>query len=321
MKYLELKKSLNNIQPCYIISGNDRYLCYAALGQIKSALNITLPQMNEVVLGSDSTAEDVALAANVFPFVDSYRLVEVHDFSLKKSKGEAELLAYLKNPMKECVVVFFNLDGTEALKPFMSYATTVECDKLKPEELKGVLFAKVRKSGMEITPGALDKLILFCNNDMTRINGELEKLMSYCSGRNIEETDVKELVVEGKEYQVFQLSEFIARGQKDKALDLVYTLSNGKSGFGLLTPLYNSYRRALYVAINRAKSDEELAELLNVAPYAIKMTRGQVNYYTPKKLKAIVDLLYETDRNIKMGKIKEEVAIKTATLNILKIRG
>ena len=35
----------------------------------------------------------------------------------------------------------------------------------------------------------------------------------------------------------------------------------------------------------------------------------------------IVDMLYEADRNIKTGKIKEEVAIKSTVLNILKIRG
>lgn len=321
MKFLELKKDLAKIRPCYIISGNDRYLCYAALNQIKAALNITLPQMNEVVLGSEATAEDIANAVNVFPFVDSYRLVQVNEFSQKKSAGEQELIKVLKNPMAECVLVFFNLDSTEALKPYMSYAATVDCNKLRPEELKPILTAKVRKSGFEISDDALNELVLFCNSDMTRINGELEKLVSYCDGRNIEKKDVEELVIEDKEYQVFQLSEFIARGEKDKALDLVYALTNGKSAFTLIAPLYNNFRRALYCAINRTKSDEELAETLGVQPYAIKMTRNQVGYYTPKKLKAIVDLLYNTDRNIKMGKIKEDVAIKTATLNILKIRG
>ena len=35
----------------------------------------------------------------------------------------------------------------------------------------------------------------------------------------------------------------------------------------------------------------------------------------------IVDMLYNFDRDIKQGRIKEEIAIKTAVLNILKIRG
>ena len=51
------------------------------------------------------------------------------------------------------------------------------------------------------------------------------------------------------------------------------------------------------------------------------MVKNQARIFTPKKLKEIVDMLYNFDRDIKQGRIKEEIAIKTAVLNILKIRG
>ena len=266
MKFIELKKDLQkNIRPAYLITGNDRFLCFSALEQIKNALAINYKDLNEVIMQGDSVSkEDIARSASVFPFLDKYRLVQVNDYKGKgKAKsGEDELLKYLNNP------------------------------------------------------------ILFCNNDMARISSELDKLISFAGDREIVEEDVLSLVVEDKEYQVFELAEFIARGEKVKALDLLYTLSNaGRSGFSILTPLYNNYRRALFVAINKDKTEEEIASLLSVKPYAIKMMRNQVKVFTPKKLKLIVDMLYEADRNIKMGKIKEDVAIKTATLNILKIRG
>ncbi len=325
MKFLSLKKDLEvNIRPAYIINGNDRFLCYTALKQIRDALKITMPQMNEVILSGDSTSkEEIARAVSIFPFCDRYRLVVVNDFSSKtKSKaGKDELLEYLKNPMKESILVFFNLDGIEALKPYLQYAELVDCAKLSPDVLKKVLKSRVEKENSKISDKALDKIILFCNNDMARINSELEKLISFAGENEISEDDVKSLVVEDKEYQVFELGEFIARGEKTKALDLVYSLMRNRSGFSILTPLYNNYRRALFISINKDKTDDELGNLLGVNSYAIKMMRGQVKYFTPKKLKTIVDMLYEADRNIKMGKIKEDVAIKLATLNILKIRG
>ncbi|MBQ7467057.1 MAG: hypothetical protein IJS74_03175 [Clostridia bacterium] len=121
---------------------------------------------------------------------------------------------------------------------------------------------------------------------------------------------------------MFELAEFIAKGDRQKALDLVYTLSvSGKGGFSLLGPLYNNYRRALYVAINKDKTDSEIASLLGVKEYAVKMVKNQARVFSPKKLKDIVDMLYNFDRDIKQGRIKEEIAIKTAVLNILKIRG
>jgi len=325
VKFIDLRKDLErNIRPAYLISGNDRFLCYTALDTIKKALNISFPDMNEAIMMGDSvTKEDIAQSASVFPFADQYRLVVVNDFTgkAKSKQKQDELLAYLKNPMKESVIVFFCLQSAEALKPYLSLLTHVDCDKLDAETIKPILMAKIKKMGRGISPKALEKLVMFCNNDMARITNELEKLLSYTE-EDISEKDVENLVFQDKEYQVFELAEFIARGEKEKALDLVFTLSGGgKSGFSILTPLYNNYRRALYASINKDKTDDEIASLLGVKAYAIKMLKNQIARFTPKKLKAIVDMLYEADRNIKMGKIKEEVAIKTITLNILKIRG
>ena len=180
----------------------------------------------------------------------------------------------------------------------------------------------LKKLGKEIHVSALDKLVSYCNNDMSRISNELEKLISYSGQEPIKELDVDTLVYQDREYQVFELAEFISKGEKEKALDLIYVLSNGgKSSFSVLGPLYNNYRRALFVAINKDKTDDEIASLLGVKPYAVKMVRNQALRFTPKKLKTIVDMIYNTDRNIKMGKIKEDVAIKTIVLNILKLRG
>ena len=326
MKFIELKKDLEkSIRPVYLISGNDRYLCYTALDMIKKALNISLVEMNEVIMSGESVSkEDIARAVSIFPFVDQYRLVQVNDFNGKtKSKSPSdELLSYLKNPMKESVLVFFNLESTDALKPYMSLVSHVDCDKIEADTIRMVLASKLNKAGTQMSREALDTLVLYCNNDMARISSELEKLICFAGTREITKEDVSKLVVQDKEYQVFELAEFIARGDKVKALDLIYTLSGGgHSGFSILTPLYNNYRRALFVSINKDKTDEEIASLLGVKPYAIKMVKNQVRFFTPKKLKNIVDMLYEADRNIKMGKIKEEVAIKTVTLNILKIRG
>ncbi|MBR2908945.1 MAG: DNA polymerase III subunit delta [Clostridia bacterium] len=326
MKFIELKKDLEkNIRPAYLINGNDRYLCYNALEMIKKALGITLVEMNEVIMSGDSvTKEDIARSASIFPFADNYRLIQVNDYSAKaKSKlGGDELLDYLKNPMNETVLVFFNLEGTDALKPYMQYLTAIDCDKLDESTIRSVLASKVAKSGAKMSREAIDTLVLYCNNDMARITSELDKLICFAGEKEITKNDVSSLVVQDKEYQVYELAEFIARGEKVKALDLIFTLSkSGYSGFSLLTPLYNNYRRALFVAINKDKADDEIASLLGVKPYAIKMVKNQVRYFTPKKLKTIVDMLYEADRNIKTGKIKEEVAIKTVTLNILNIRG
>ena len=94
MKFIELKKDLENkIRPAYLISGNDRFLCYSALDTIKKALNISFVEMNEVIMSGDVvTKEEIAESASVFPFADAYRLVQVNEF---KGKTKARNIRYL----------------------------------------------------------------------------------------------------------------------------------------------------------------------------------------------------------------------------------
>ena len=324
MKFVELKNDLQKkIRPAYLITGNDRYLCYASLEAIIKSLNLQFADLNHVVMeGANLAPETIAESASVFPFMDEYRFVQVNGYSSKPKSKEDFLLKYLQNPLKQSVIVFFNPDGADGLKQYLSSVEVVDCDKLSLETLNQFLRAKAEKENIKIQAKAIETLILFCNNDMARISGEMEKLSCFANGKEIDVQMVRDLVVEDKEYQIFSLAEFIAQGDKEKAFDLVQTLSNDKrGGFSILTPLYNNYRRVLYKSINKDKTDAELASLLSVKEYAIKMIKNQVRVFTPKKLKTIVDMLYNFDRNIKMGKIKEDVALKTAVLNILKIRG
>ena len=92
-------------------------------------------------------------------------------------------------------------------------------------------------------------------------------------------------------------------------------------GFTILSPLYNNYRRALFVAINKDKSATELANMLSVKEFAIKMLKNQITVFSAKQLKIIVDMISNYDRKIKVGEMKENIAIKTIVFNILNLRG
>ena len=324
MKFVELKKDLEKqIKPAYLISGNDRFLCYSALELIKKSVNISMKELNEVVLSGDNlTFEQISETASIFPFIDQYRLIQINGFNLKSKEKNNALIQYLNNPLTSSVIIFFNLEGCENIKVLSNKIEFVDCDKIDNKMIARIIKNKAAQIKVDIEDQAIELLILYCNADMARITSEFEKLVCYVGDNAITEQDIKDLVVQDKEYQIFELAEFIAKGEKEKALDLVYTLSNdGKSAFTLLTPLYNNYKRALFVSINKDKTETELANLLGVKEYAIRMTKNQIKVFTPKKLKQIVDLLYEADRNIKTGKMNDQVAIKTTVLNILKIRG
>ena len=325
MKYVELKSALKSkIEKTYLISGDDRYLCYDALKKIEDSLMITIKDMNSVVIsGEQVTAKDIVDSANLYPFGDAYRLVVVKNFSPTKNKGEYDIIKkYTEQPLDSTVLVFFNPDGSDFFKG-MSHITPVDCGKIDAKTISAFVKNFLAKNQIESSEEAIDTLIMFCGSDMARITNELEKLSAYVfETKKLTKEIVEDFVVQDKEFQVYQLAEFIAKKDAKNAIDLVDSFSV-KSGmaFTILSPLYNNYRRALFVSINKDKTSSELATLLGVKEFAIKMLKNQVSCFSPKQLKQIVDMLADYDRKIKVGDMKENIAIKTIVFNILNIRG
>ena len=325
MKYVELKASLKTkVEKTYLISGDDRYLCYDALKKIEDALAITIKDMNTVTLsGEQVSAKDIVDSANMYPFGDLYRLVVVKNFAPTKNKAEFEVIQkYASTPLDSTVLVFFNPDSAEFFKG-MKDITPIDCSKIDAKTIAAFVKNFLAKNEISSSEETIEKLIMYCSSDMARITNELEKLSAYVAKTKVLTTEIVEsFVVQDKEYQIFQLAEFIAKQDAKNAIDLVdsFMVKPG-SAFTILSPLYNNYRRALFVSINSTKTASELASMLGVKEFAIKMLKNQVACFSPKQLKQIVDMIADYDRKIKVGEMKENIAIKTIVFNILNIRG
>jgi len=325
MKYTELKSKLKEkIENCYLIFGEDRFLCFDALKKIEEAASITIKDMNsDVISGEKATAKDIVASANLYPFGDQYRLVIVKNYNPTKNKEESNLLSdYLKAPLHSTVLVFFNPDGCDFLKAVPNI-TPIDCNKIDIKFIAAYAKNFLAKQEIEGSDEAIEKLIMFCGGDMSRVNSELEKLSSYVGEtKKLTTKIVEEFVVQDKEFQVFQLAEFLAKGDAKNAIDLVDSFSyKAGAAFSIMAPLYNNYRRALFVALNKDMTSAQLASQLGVKEFAIRAMQNQIRVFSPKKLKKIVSMITEFDRKIKIGEMKENTAIKTLVFNILNIRG
>lgn len=325
MKYTELKANLKQqLDSAYLISGEDRYLCFDALKKIEDAANITIADMNSVTIsGEGATCDDIVASASIYPFGDEKRLVVVKNFVPPKAKTDkAALETYLNNPLSTTVLVFFNPESGDAFKG-LSNITLVDCSKIESKWIAAFVKNQFAKDSIEISDDAMEKLIMFTNSDMTRIVGELEKLSAFAFETKLVTSEmVENFVVQDENFEVYQLADFLAKGDAVKVFALVDSyMTRPGSAFLLISPLYQAYRRALFVSINKEKTPAELASLLGVKEFAIKMLKNQVSAFSPKKLKLIVDMIAEYDKKIKTGEIKEAVAIKTIASNILNIRG
>ena len=316
MKFIELKKHLQNqLDNIYLIEGDDRFVVNNALSQIESKINLNMPDVNRIVIESDkNVAEELMFQLESFPFGDEKKVVIVKG---AESKDVFKRIEPVIQKMPEYIVLLFVSYGENTLtKQLKKYATHIDCSKLDPKTIASWILARVKKAGKEIEEGALNNVILFTNMNMARIETEIHKLSSMVEPV-ISVEMVNKYVTRDKEYQIYELAEFLAKKDAVKVYDLIEVMTKGATGsVGLVQYLYSAFRKFLLISLS-TESDDELARAFNVKPYAIKMSRVQAGKFTPKQLKHIVDELSKLEFELKNGKANQENAIHIAVSKIL----
>ena len=319
MKFRELKKSLTTkIMPIYLVSGDDAFLSGRAVRliidacKIDESLNFTKYEGNEV----KGDSEKLISALTSYPFMDEKRVVLVKEYYPLASDLKA-IKSYFENPCDTTVFIIANVSSSENLNK-LSNITVVDCAK-GDSELAGIwIKSEVKSAGLTITQSAVDKIVDYSYSDMTKINGEVQKLISYALSKgNIEEKDVESLCVKELDYQTYEVVEFIANKNYEKAyacLTEMFTASG--DGQKLFVSIYYYFRRLLHSAISNL-SDAEVAKQLKIKEYAVKMSRRQAKSFSVKRLKEIVDTLTKYDEDFKQGKIDPSLAVWNGIFNVL----
>ena len=242
--------------------------------------------------------------AEVLPLGGSLRVV------FGSSKQLSELDKYLLNPNPSTVVVLVGELGK--LKTGQG-VEMIDCNRLDAGLLTKYIGALVKKTGLTIEVSAANLLIEYCSRLLSRIKTELDKLIGFCGeGGVISAENVREMVAPDLEYKVFELSDAIIKGDKERALLMLHDMLNEGAGsaqkvFGLL---YGHFRRLLYVALAQP-NDTALSEKLGVKDYAVAVARRQAEKFSKAKLKGIVDKLHDIDFGIKNGKIGDRIALES----------
>lgn len=317
MKFVELKKSLSDsIANIYLIEGEDRFVVQSSLKLIENAINLSMPDVNRIVLDSDKLSVDSVLESlESYPFGDLKKLIVVKEPKFNASEFK-KLEVYLKNPSEYNVVVFISYTSSDCTKKLKNYAEFVDANKLDELSVKKWIGAKLSKNNKQIAEQALVMLIEYTSGDLTRLESELNKLI--CVKEEIITKDVIEMfVVPDKDYQIYELLGFIASGNSEKVYDLIEVMQETeKNNMGLIQYLYGAFRKLLIVSLSK-KTDMELAEEFKTKPFAVKQMRVQAGKFTPKILKKINKELGELEEKLKSGKANLDNAVHFAIAKIL----
>ena len=175
-------------------------------------------------------------------------------------------------------------------------------DKLDRNDISKYVLNYLSKNKQSIEERALDYLIEATNSNMTRISNELNKLVAYCVDMDVITIDiVTNLVSNTSEYAVYMLTNAIDNKDFTAYQKIINEMSQNASMGEIFSYLGKHFKRMQYVALN--KNDDEIAKILNIKPYAVKMSRQQVSKNGIKFYINLYQKYIDLDYQIKSGKI------------------
>jgi DNA polymerase-3 subunit delta len=203
------------------------------------------------------------------------------------------------------------------LKKFSSVAV-VDCSKADSALLIKWIKAECGRAEVAISGETAKILSEYCLLDMTRIETETNKLISYVgAGGTITFDDVDFMVARDIEYKIYELTDCIGRKKFDKAFSIIADMTaRSEPPQKILVAVYNYFRKLLLAAIS-GKTSAELAKAFGVKEFAARKTKEQAAMFKKRSLKSAVDLLTDYDYKIKSGQADADNAMWIAVFKIM----
>lgn len=311
MKFVELSASLKNkIEKSYFLTGEDSFLRQQAIRLICNYCGRELEEINYNYFDNDNfNTQKFCECVLVPPFMNNKRVVVVRNVEKLQEKDKNEIKKSIEGLNDSTCVVF---DTT--LSPFFE-TTIVDCGVLDISNLQKFVYKEFLKNEKQIKPDALNLLIDLKSHNLTNITSEIPKLCNYSDSDAITIDMVKLLITPDQDYQIYELTDALGCKNKEKTLKVLNFLLQNNS-YSLLSLIINHFRRIAFTSLSDYSNDD-LAKMFNVKPYAILKARNQSKYFSKIQLKNILEFLQQADSMTKSGKMQAENAIYYLVFKIL----
>ncbi|MGF7193782.1 DNA polymerase III subunit delta [Staphylococcus pasteuri] len=236
-----------------------------------------------------------------------------------------QLLEFIEKYDGENLIVFEvfqnKLDERKKLtKTLKKNGQLKKVEQMSEEEIKKWIQSKLNDNFKDIKQDALNNMIELTGINFNIISQELDKLMLFLGDRpTINKDDVNQIINRSLEQNVFLLTEYIQKRQKNKAIQLVKDLINMKEEPIKLLALITSNYRLYYqckILSQKGYSGQQIAKTVNAHPYRVKLALGQVRHYQLEDLLNIINSCAETDYKLKSSYMDKQLILELFILSL-----
>lgn len=268
-------------------------------------------------MADEVTIQDIVFEADQTSLTGERKAIIVyHPYFLSTSKTKEKieslqdykvLMEYLESPNTFTDLIFvleadkLN-ERSEIVKLLKVKAKVIEAKEITKEEWPRFIQQYFQKLNVSIDPDATSELALRVEGDAMRFVNEAKKLALYTD--HITYDDIQMMIARPLEENAFLIYDCLLKKDKSKAISIYRDLLvEGSEPVQLVGMLANQFRLLSEVSYlsTQYSSNNEIARVLGVHEYRVKLSRDHLRRITYKKILKKIDELYQLDLDIKSG--------------------
>ena len=309
--YEEIARDLKNriYKPVYYLMGEEtyyidkisEYIAQTVLTDEEKEFNLT------VMYGADTEVATIINAAKRYPMMSEYQVVIVKEAqSVKKME---ELSFYLQKPLQSTILVLCHKHGTidrrkKLAAEIEKVGVLFESKKIKDAQLPGFIASYLKRKSVDIEPKASEMMAEFVGTDLSRMAGELEKLVITLpqGTRRVTPEHIEKNIGISKDYNVYELRAALVAKDVLKANTIIhYFAQNPKANpiqqtLGGLFGFFSNLMLAYYAP---EKTEQGIAAQLGLRStwQAREYNTAMRNYSGVKVMQIIGEIRYSDARS------------------------
>lgn len=241
---------------------------------------------------------------------------------IKKSEW-ASFERYCTHPAPQSYFIF-EADELEKAHPLLKlagrYGVHTDFKKYGRASLAGmeVFRAKLKKAGKKLTPGAWELLEERLGGSLRFMDLALDQLILYSENAEIDETQVRNLTKAFLQYDPFDLTDALIRGNVSEALKIFNFFHELSDDLTQITGLIHWQLKRVWQAKRIAAQggrEGEVAKALRIPSFRVVQFLKQIERFDTKRIEELLYLLWEFDWNSKKGTV-DQTAMETFLVNV-----
>jgi len=318
--------SSKTLKPIYLLYGEEGYLHNIVQDNIKAHFCNDKQSVNyEIFYGENVDFNRLVNSIKILPLGTEKQIIILKHLEKLNASYAKKLDFLIKSKSfqdNSVIILIFSLNKkmptSISLERIKKYGSIVSLKKPRSYQIKRWANRKCQENHIEISPEALYYLQRLTDNDLGRMNNEIEKIFCYL-GKNISRIKKEDIINNffgSEEGSIFNFVDAIGERKTKLALKLLEKLEeNEYHPLSLLAMISRQIKLILRVKLYYDNL-EKLKGDLHLPPFVVDKLIKQSHKYKLDKLKNIFRHLLDAEKKLKTGYFNPVMVLEQLVIKI-----